>query len=132
MPGFGATPLREALPRLTSDDVWGAVGLPALEPESGAHLPSHALAAVVAATLAGVGVCQAIGFMVREHVAAGRLTRVLADEETDGPPVYVLRRSSARGIPRVAVVLDRLLEELPRLLHPGAAGQARLGRPEPA
>ncbi|MCB9672579.1 MAG: LysR family transcriptional regulator [Alphaproteobacteria bacterium] len=88
--------------------------------------------AVVAATLAGVGVCQAIGFMVREHVASGRLTRVLADEETDGPPVYVLRRSSARGIPRVAVVVDRLLEELPRLLHPGAAGQARLGRPESA
>ncbi|MCA9494669.1 MAG: hypothetical protein KC621_32295 [Myxococcales bacterium] len=55
MPGFGATPLREALPRLTSDDVWGAVGLPALEPESGAHLPSHALAAVVAATLAASG-----------------------------------------------------------------------------
>ena len=39
MPGFGATPLREALPRLTSDDVWGAVGLPALEPESGDGTP---------------------------------------------------------------------------------------------
>ncbi|MCB9699949.1 MAG: hypothetical protein H6738_24390 [Alphaproteobacteria bacterium] len=55
LPGFGPGALQASLPRLSRSDVWGAVGLPPLEPASDATLGSVSAPALYEAGAAAVG-----------------------------------------------------------------------------
>ena len=66
---------------------------------------------LVDAALAGMGVAQVFGLMVREHLAAGRLVELLPRRAGEGPPLHALCRPGQARTARIRAVLD-LLERL--------------------
>lgn len=73
--------------------------------------------ALVAAAVAGLGVIQAIDFMVESELAGGALLEVLADHAAPGPPVYLLTAPGHGRSPRVRAFADLAAELFSR---PGA------------
>lgn len=74
--GFATVPLREALPRLASEEVYGAVGLPVLEPAedlAGASLPALVRATADALAVDDLGAREPA--VVRARATLARLAR---------------------------------------------------------
>lgn len=71
---------------------------------------------VVDACVEGMGLCQLPAFYVREHLAAGRLQEVLADERPDDQPIWAVyptrRHLSPKVSGLVALLRARLQERL--------------------
>lgn len=59
-------------------------------------------ATVVDACLAGMGVCQLPAFYVRDHLAAGRLQEVLADERPEDEPIWAVYPTRRHLSPKVS------------------------------
>jgi DNA-binding transcriptional LysR family regulator len=66
--------------------------------------------ALVAAAVAGVGLVQAMGFMVRPAVSRGELVEVLAEHAAEGPSIYVLSAPGRTRAARVKAFLDLVRE----------------------
>lgn len=66
---------------------------------------------LVDAAIAGLGVTQAMDFMVDDAIARGDLVAVLAEHDAPGPPVHALTLRGRSRVPRVRVFLE-LLEEV--------------------
>lgn len=64
------------------------------------------------AAVTGLGITQALDFMVVDHVRDGRLVEILAEHSTTGPPVTGLCLPAQRKSPRVRAFLDFLAQEL--------------------
>ncbi|MEM6785883.1 MAG: LysR family transcriptional regulator [Myxococcota bacterium] len=61
---------------------------------------------LVDAAVAGLGVTQAMGFMVAAPLARGDLVAVLAEEGVAGPPLHALTLRTRARMPRVRALLD--------------------------
>lgn len=78
---------------------------------------------LIESAVAGLGVCQALHFMVEDHVRAGRLVEILPDYAAEGPPVHALCLPGQRSSPRIRAFIDFLVDELgPAGSGPGASG----------
>jgi LysR family transcriptional regulator for bpeEF and oprC len=64
---------------------------------------------IVAATVAGLGVCQAIDFMVEEPLRDGRLVEILAEHAAPGWPVHALCAPGQQRVPRVRALVQHLV-----------------------
>lgn len=64
------------------------------------------------AAITGLGITQALDFMIADHVRDGRLVEILADHSLEGPPVTGLCLPAQRNSPRVRAFLDFLAQEL--------------------
>ena len=64
------------------------------------------------AAAAGVGICQALDFMVEDAIRAGRLVEVLHDFAAEGPRIHALCLPGQRTSPRIRAFLDFLVHEL--------------------
>jgi LysR family transcriptional regulator, regulator for bpeEF and oprC len=64
------------------------------------------------AAAAGLGVCQALDFMVDDYVRAGRLIEILPDFAAEGPPIHALCLPGQRSSPRIRAFIDFLVAEL--------------------
>lgn len=73
---------------------------------------------LIEAAVAGLGVCQALHFMVEDAIHAGRLIEILPDFAAPGPVVHALCLPGQRSAPRIRAFIDFLVDEL------GAAGEA--------
>jgi DNA-binding transcriptional LysR family regulator len=76
--------------------------------------PTHQLSdgeAMVAAAVAGLGLCQVPVSMAREHLARGELEAVLTDISTVPVEVHAVWPRQAHLSPRVRHLVDRLLAE---------------------
>lgn len=69
---------------------------------------------LVEAAEAGLGLCQAFGFMVDEAVRAGRLVALWADPPIAGPPLYALTLPGHAEQVRVRVLLEFLSARVSR------------------
>ena len=67
---------------------------------------------MLAAAMAGLGVCQVLDFMVGEHLRTGQVVEVLREFSAPGPPVHALCLPGQRSVPRIRVLLDFLGAEL--------------------
>jgi DNA-binding transcriptional LysR family regulator len=63
---------------------------------------------VVDAAIAGVGIAQALDFMVDEAIAAGKLVRLLDHEETQGPLVHAVCAPGRKATRRVREAFEAL------------------------
>jgi len=80
--------------------------------------------ALVAAALDGLGICQLPEFYVRDHLAAGRLVRLL-DAFLDAPePIWAVCPHRRHALPKVQAMLAALEAELGVEMASGAAVQA--------
>ncbi|WP_426196525.1 LysR substrate-binding domain-containing protein [Massilia sp. DWR3-1-1] len=73
--------------------------------------PTHQVGdgdAVLALTLAGCGICQLPGFMVRAPLAAGTLVSVLDDAADAGIAIYALWPQTRHLLPKLRCVIDAL------------------------
>lgn len=70
-------------------------------------------AAVRDVALAGHGLAQLPGWFVDDDVHAGRLVRLLPDEQPTPLPIHVLWSKTARMTSRLRVTIDALVEALP-------------------
>lgn len=68
---------------------------------------------LLAAAVAGLGVCQVLDFMLGKHVRAGHIVEVLREFSAPGPSVHALCLPGQRSVPRIRALLDFLGEELP-------------------
>jgi DNA-binding transcriptional LysR family regulator len=68
--------------------------------------------AEVQAALLGVGYAQLPNYLVRQHIRAGTLVEVLANDAPPSWPVSVYRSSRSPVPPRIKVVFDRLVSAL--------------------
>lgn len=75
-------------------------------PRLGGRLVADDGDALLAAAIAGVGLVQAIDFMVRAPVADGRLVEVLGDHVAAGPSIHVLSAPHRGSAPRVRAFVD--------------------------
>jgi LysR family transcriptional regulator, regulator for bpeEF and oprC len=66
--------------------------------------------ALVAAAEAGVGIVQAMDFMVARSIAEGRLVEVLADHATTGPTIWAMTAPRRHRSPRVRAFVGFLAE----------------------
>jgi DNA-binding transcriptional LysR family regulator len=64
------------------------------------------------AAAAGLGVCQALDFMIDDHVRAGRLVEILREHAAQGPAIHALCLPGQRSSPRVRAFIDFLADEL--------------------
>ncbi|MDR7103071.1 LysR family transcriptional regulator [Croceicoccus sp. BE223] len=69
-------------------------------------------ATVVDACLAGMGVCQLPAFYVRDHLAAGRLQEVLADERPEDEPIWAVYPTRRHLSPKVSGLVAILRAQL--------------------
>ena len=67
---------------------------------------------LLAAAIAGLGVCQVLDFMVVGHLKSGRIVEVLQDHSARGPSVHAMCLPGQRSVPRVRALLDFLADEL--------------------
>jgi DNA-binding transcriptional LysR family regulator len=67
---------------------------------------------LVHAAVSGLGVVQALDFMVEGHLARGELVEVLADHAATGPNVHALTLPGRVQVPRVRAIVDLLAEVL--------------------
>jgi DNA-binding transcriptional LysR family regulator len=65
------------------------------------------------AAVQGLGITQALDFMVVDHVRDGRLVEILSEYALDGPSVHGLCLPEQRNSPRVRAFLDFLAQPLP-------------------
>jgi LysR family transcriptional regulator, regulator for bpeEF and oprC len=79
-----------------------------------ASFQSDSGALLVQMAAAGLGVVQALDFMAKDLVAAGRLTPLVEGEATDGPPIHALVLARRQRAPRVRAFLELLDEVLGR------------------
>jgi DNA-binding transcriptional LysR family regulator len=80
--------------------------------------------AYVAAGVAGLGVIQGPDFMVAEHVAAGRLRRIMGGWEVQSVPLYVVYPPNRHVSNRVRVFVDWVAEVI------ADSGLAQPARPQ--
>jgi DNA-binding transcriptional LysR family regulator len=64
------------------------------------------------AAASGLGICQALHFMVASYVHAGTLVEILRDYATPGPTIHALCLPGQRSSPRVRAFIDFLVDEL--------------------
>ncbi len=64
------------------------------------------------AAASGLGVVQALDFMVEEHLERGELVEVLAHQAAPGPDIHALTLPSRGRVPRVRAIVDLLAEIL--------------------
>lgn len=72
--------------------------------------------AVLAACLAGMGVCQLPAFYMKDHILAGRLQEVLASEKPDNEPIWAVYPTRRHLSPKVSLLVQHLRKKLPTLL----------------
>lgn len=72
-------------------------------------------AVAVDSAVRGYGVVLALGYQVREHLAAGRLRQLLPDHEPAPVPVHVVYVGGERAPARVRAMVEFLAENLRRL-----------------
>lgn len=84
----------------------GHTDLLSLTPAPALELDSGPL--VVLAATAGAGICQALDFMVRDDLLAGRLIEVLPQHSAPGPTIRALYRPTSRENPAIIACLDLL------------------------
>jgi LysR family transcriptional regulator for bpeEF and oprC len=65
------------------------------------HAPS-----LIDALLAGLGVAQALDFMVDELVRVGKLAALFPDEVAEGPPIHAVCAPGRRATPRVRAAFE--------------------------
>ncbi len=68
--------------------------------------------AAIQAALQGLGVTRLMSYQIAAHLAAGRLTRVLADYEPPPLPIHVLHREGRQASAKVRSFVDLLVERL--------------------
>lgn len=68
--------------------------------------------AAIQAALQGLGVTRLMSYQIAAHLAAGRLTRVLADYEPPPLPIHVLHREGRQVSAKVRSFVDLLVERL--------------------
>jgi LysR family transcriptional regulator for bpeEF and oprC len=78
--------------------------------------------AYLEAGLAGLGIVQAATFMVKDALASGRLTRVLADWQIDPLPVWIMYPQNRHLSAKVRVFVEWIAD----LVSRGVAQQTRL------
>lgn len=64
------------------------------------------------AAASGLGICQALDFMVEDHVRAGKLVEILREHAAQGPAIHALCLPGQRSAPRVRAFIDFLADEL--------------------
>jgi len=77
---------------------------------------------VLEAALDGMGVCQLPAFYAARHIAAGRLTQVLAPECPDDEPIWAVYPRLKHLSPKVSLLVALLRIRLPPLLAGMPAG----------
>ncbi len=68
----------------------------------------------IAAALGGLGLVRQMSYQVAGELAAGRLTRLLADYEPPPLPVHVVHREGRRGSAKVRAFVDLVVDRLRR------------------
>lgn len=81
------------------------------------------------AAASGLGICQALHFMVESYVRAGTLVEILPEHATPGPTIHALCLPGQRSSPRVRVFIDFLVDEL---ASQNTAGEAHAKAARPA
>lgn len=71
-----------------------------------ARLSVNNVDAAVAAAVAGLGVVRALSYQISDHVAAGRLERLLTDEEMPALPVSLVFQSGRKQHPNVRAFIE--------------------------
>lgn len=66
--------------------------------------------ALVTAAVSGLGVVQALDFMVERELARGELIEILPSFAAEGPPIVAVSTGSKQAAARVAVMLDFLVD----------------------
>jgi LysR family transcriptional regulator for bpeEF and oprC len=64
------------------------------------------------AAASGLGICQALHFMIEDYVRAGKLVEILHEHAAAGPPIHALCLPGQRSSPRVRAFIDFLVDEL--------------------
>jgi LysR family transcriptional regulator for bpeEF and oprC len=64
------------------------------------------------AAASGLGICQALHFMVEDYVRAGKLVEILREHAAPGPSIHALCLPGQRSSPRVRAFIDFLVDEL--------------------
>ncbi len=90
--------------RYAAWDFRGADGLFAIEMKETVRVTDTD--AYVAAGLAGLGLIRVAGYMVREHLAEGRLVRLLDTAEAPSEPISILYPQSRHLAPAVRAFID--------------------------
>lgn len=67
----------------------------------------------------GLGICQALHFMVEDYVRAGKLVEILREHAAPGPAIHALCLPGQRSSPRVRAFIDFLVDELASHDMPG-------------
>lgn len=75
--------------------------------------------ALLEACLAGMGVCQIPAFYIGDHIAAGRLQEVLAEEKPEHEPIWAVYPTRRHLSPKVDRFVELLREKLQARLDGG-------------
>ncbi|HWN70410.1 MAG TPA: LysR family transcriptional regulator [Haliangium sp.] len=67
---------------------------------------------LIEAAASGLGICQALHFMVEGHVQAGKLVEILREHAAPGPTIHAVCLPGQRSSPRVRAFIDFLVDEL--------------------
>ena len=78
------------------------------------RLLTNSVEAAIAAAIAGIGITRAFCYQVREHVAAGRLTEVLAEHRPAPVPISLLFQANRQGSPNVRAFINAAKTALQR------------------
>lgn len=70
------------------------------------QLLTNSIEAAIESAIAGVGITRAFCYQVREHIAAGRLVEVLAEQAPPPVPISLLFQSNRQGMPNVRAFVD--------------------------
>jgi DNA-binding transcriptional LysR family regulator len=73
------------------------------------------------AAASGLGICQALHFMVEGYVQAGKLVEILREHAAPGPSIHALCLPGQRSSPRVRAFIDFLVDELTNQDEAGGA-----------
>ena len=68
--------------------------------------------AAIHAALRGFGVTRLLSYQIAAHLAAGRLTRILADYEPPPLPIHVIHLDGRQVSAKVRAFVDLLVERL--------------------
>ena len=92
----------------------GRSGTRARAPSTRGNLAVDQGEVLVDAVQAGLGIGQALDFMVGERLRAGDLVEVLAEHAADATGIYALWAAAKRGVPRVSAFVRFLVEAFAR------------------
>lgn len=70
------------------------------------RLLTNSVETAIAAAIAGLGITRAFCYQVRDHVAAGRLTEVLAEHRPPPVPISLLFQANRQSSPNVRAFID--------------------------